>query len=89
MIDKFYRSRVSDDYTCKVTLELHTNQNYDIDALRNILQRHIREVGRLGEYTVMDEDFTFRKFDGKVNLILNFSFQHEAFLKNKFCISKL
>lgn len=78
-----FRSRISDDYTCKVTLELNTYQNYDIESLKNVLQRHIRQVGRLGEYTVMDEDFSFSVFDGRVNLIWKFSFQHETFFKNK------
>lgn len=61
----FNRSRPEDNFTCKVTLELQTINEYDTKKIQDFLKKHITENGRLGKVIVSAEEFSYKKIGGK------------------------
>lgn len=59
----FFRTRPIDDLSCKVTLDITSNSNNDMDKLTKILRDQIRNRRRLGTITVSDVDFTSTIYD--------------------------
>jgi hypothetical protein len=55
---------VDDDYSCKVTLDIHSIGNKDSEKLMNILKNYIKRTGRLKD-TVVSEDIIYKLSTGK------------------------
>lgn len=70
VFSQYNRSRPEDNFTCKVTLELQTVNEYDTQKIQDFLKRHISETGRLGKVIVSAEEFSYKKFGGKSHVHL-------------------
>ncbi|CAF4747820.1 unnamed protein product [Pieris macdunnoughi] len=52
------QSRATDEFSCKVTIEIVTTGYDDTDKISEILQAHIQKKMKLGDVVVSDEDFS-------------------------------
>ncbi|XP_049885171.1 basement membrane-specific heparan sulfate proteoglycan core protein-like isoform X3 [Pectinophora gossypiella] len=57
------QSRISDEFTCKVTLDIVTTGYEDTDRITGILRDHIRNRRMLGTVAVSDNDFSANVID--------------------------
>ncbi|KAL0902738.1 hypothetical protein ABMA27_000545 [Loxostege sticticalis] len=57
------QSRISDEFSCKVTLDIVTTGYDDTDRIAQILQDHIRNRRELGSVAVSDQDFKTNVID--------------------------
>ncbi|XP_048488585.1 basement membrane-specific heparan sulfate proteoglycan core protein isoform X3 [Plutella xylostella] len=62
------QSLVSDEFSCKVTLDIVTAGYEDTDRISDMLRNHIREKRKLGSVTVSDTDFSATSIDPDVVL---------------------
>lgn len=63
------RSRISDEFTCKVTLDIVTTGNDNTDYISTMLRKHITERRTLGEVVVSDSDYSATVIDPGKNLV--------------------
>ncbi|XP_050360623.1 basement membrane-specific heparan sulfate proteoglycan core protein isoform X7 [Nymphalis io] len=61
------QSRPTDEFTCKVTLDIVTTGNEDTDRISQILRDYIRNKRTLGNATVSDVDFSSTVIDPGYN----------------------
>lgn len=57
------RSLVNDDFFCKVTLDIVTSGYENMNYIEDILHNHITNIGRLGNTSVSDRDFSANVID--------------------------
>lgn len=57
------RSRATDDFSCKVTLDIATTGYDNMDAIENILRDHIHYRRALENLAVNDVDFSAKVID--------------------------
>ncbi|CAK1554719.1 unnamed protein product [Leptosia nina] len=65
------QSIATDEFSCKVTLEIVTTGYEDTDKIANILRQHIEKKMKLGDVAVSDEDFSATVIDTAYNTPLD------------------
>ncbi|XP_038216733.1 basement membrane-specific heparan sulfate proteoglycan core protein-like isoform X4 [Zerene cesonia] len=80
------QSRATDEFSCKVTLEIVTIGYEDTDKVVEILREHIRKKRKLGDVTVTDEDFSATVIDPAYNTPLDTCAADESRCNDGRCI---
>ncbi|XP_045509969.1 basement membrane-specific heparan sulfate proteoglycan core protein isoform X5 [Colias croceus] len=80
------QSRATDEFSCKVTLEIVTIGYEDTDKIVEILREHIRKKRHLGDVTVTDEDFSATVIDPAYNTPLDTCAADESRCNDGRCI---
>lgn len=66
-----FRSRTTDEFSCKVTLEIVSTGYDESDRITETLRDHIKKKRLLGDVIVSDKDFTATVIDPGASLIKN------------------